>query len=133
MVVSTDEAALHAQIRKLSVKRITSPLVYDNLKNAVPNGLYDAAMGPMETHDRCAAPAHTYASVYDLLRPGSPRWPAHVCNAARSGHDISPYHAQSPWVMCHSCATCGLRYQHCPGHFGHVELAVPVFNPLVFP
>lgn len=41
-----------AQIRKLSVKRITSPLVYDNLKNAVPNGLYDAAMGPMETHDR---------------------------------------------------------------------------------
>lgn len=40
------------QIRKLSVKRITSPLVYDNLKNAVPNGLYDAAMGPMETNDR---------------------------------------------------------------------------------
>ncbi len=41
-----------AQIRKLSVKRITSPLVYDNLKTAVPNGLYDAAMGPMETNDR---------------------------------------------------------------------------------
>jgi hypothetical protein len=47
-----------SQIRKLSVKRITSPLVYDNLKNAVPNGLYDAAMGPMETHDRRAARAH---------------------------------------------------------------------------
>ena len=43
------------QIRKLSVKRITSPLVYDNLKNAIPNGLYDAAMGPMETQDRHAS------------------------------------------------------------------------------
>lgn len=30
------------------------------------------------------------------------------------------------------CATCGLGYFGCPGHFGHVELAVPVFNPTVF-
>ena len=21
---------------------------------------------------------------------------------------------------------------HCPGHFGHIELAVPVYNPLTF-
>ncbi|KAK9816421.1 hypothetical protein WJX72_000053 [[Myrmecia] bisecta] len=70
------------EIRKLSVKQIVSPIVYDNLKNAVPGGLYDAAMGPMEPHD--------------------------------------------------SCQSCGLRYQACPGHFGHVELAVPVYNPLVF-
>eukprot|EP00208_Stichococcus_sp_RCC1054_P004326 CAMPEP_0206143018 /NCGR_PEP_ID=MMETSP1473-20131121/19032_1 /ASSEMBLY_ACC=CAM_ASM_001109 /TAXON_ID=1461547 /ORGANISM="Stichococcus sp, Strain RCC1054" /LENGTH=1731 /DNA_ID=CAMNT_0053538243 /DNA_START=203 /DNA_END=5398 /DNA_ORIENTATION=- len=71
------------EVRDLSVKRITSPLVYDNLKNAVTNGLYDPALGPTEPHD--------------------------------------------------TCATCGLRSLHCPGHFGHVELAVPVFNPLVFP
>lgn len=64
MVLSSDEVACNAQIRKLSVKRITSPLVYDNLKNAVPNGLYDAAMGPMETHDRWAAFAHRYACAY---------------------------------------------------------------------
>lgn len=37
MVLSADELAFNVQIRKLSVKRITSPLVYDNLKNAVPN------------------------------------------------------------------------------------------------
>lgn len=61
MVLSADVLAFNAQIRKLSVKRITSPLVYDNLKNAVPNGLYDAAMGPMETHDRWAAFARRYA------------------------------------------------------------------------
>ena len=30
------------------------------------------------------------------------------------------------------CSTCGLLYTHCPGHFGHIELAVPVYNPLVF-
>jgi len=30
------------------------------------------------------------------------------------------------------CGTCGLKYRACPGHFGHIELAVPVYNPLVF-
>lgn len=29
------------------------------------------------------------------------------------------------------CATCGLGYNNCPGHFGHVELPVPVPNPLL--
>ncbi|KAF2401842.1 ribosomal polymerase B1 [Trichodelitschia bisporula] len=27
-----------------------------------------------------------------------------------------------------SCATCGENMQECPGHFGHIELAVPVFH-----
>ncbi|KAF2839315.1 DNA-directed RNA polymerase II subunit [Patellaria atrata CBS 101060] len=27
-----------------------------------------------------------------------------------------------------SCATCGEDMQECPGHFGHIELAVPVFH-----
>ena len=26
------------------------------------------------------------------------------------------------------CATCGLEYKYCPGHFGHTELAEPVFH-----
>ena len=38
------------QVRKLSVKQIVSPIVFDNLKNAVPGGLCDAALGPMEPH-----------------------------------------------------------------------------------
>ena len=29
------------------------------------------------------------------------------------------------------CPTCGLRKQSCPGHFGHIELAVPVHHPLL--
>ena len=28
------------------------------------------------------------------------------------------------------CATCRLTYFTCPGHFGHIELASPVFHPL---
>ena len=30
------------------------------------------------------------------------------------------------------CVTCGLSYSHCPGHMGHIELAVPVYHPLLF-
>ena len=30
------------------------------------------------------------------------------------------------------CATCGLGFFQCPGHFGHVDLAVPVYAPLTF-
>lgn len=26
------------------------------------------------------------------------------------------------------CGTCGEDMQECPGHFGHIELAVPVFH-----
>jgi DNA-directed RNA polymerase beta' subunit len=26
------------------------------------------------------------------------------------------------------CATCGLEYKNCPGHFGHTELAEPVYH-----
>jgi len=27
-----------------------------------------------------------------------------------------------------SCGSCGENMQECPGHFGHIELAVPVFH-----
>jgi DNA-directed RNA polymerase I subunit RPA1 len=30
------------------------------------------------------------------------------------------------------CATCALKPAHCPGHLGHIELAVPVYHPLLF-
>jgi len=30
------------------------------------------------------------------------------------------------------CDTCRLSDNHCPGHYGHIELALPVFNPLLF-
>uniref|UniRef100_A0A915EJW8 DNA-directed RNA polymerase subunit n=1 Tax=Ditylenchus dipsaci TaxID=166011 RepID=A0A915EJW8_9BILA len=31
-----------------------------------------------------------------------------------------------------NCETCGLKGLYCPGHFGHIPLTVPVFNPLLF-
>lgn len=31
----------------MSVKRIISPLIFDNLKAPLPQGLYDPAMGPL--------------------------------------------------------------------------------------
>lgn len=30
------------------------------------------------------------------------------------------------------CTTCGLDEKFCPGHQGHIELPVPVYNPLFF-
>jgi DNA-directed RNA polymerase beta' subunit len=30
------------------------------------------------------------------------------------------------------CPTCGLTYNECPGHIGHIELNVPVYNPTLF-
>lgn len=31
------------------------------------------------------------------------------------------------------CQTCGEGMSECPGHFGHIELARPVFHPGKFP
>jgi DNA-directed RNA polymerase beta' subunit len=30
------------------------------------------------------------------------------------------------------CATCQKAYDICPGHFGHIELPIPVYNPIKF-
>lgn len=30
------------------------------------------------------------------------------------------------------CSTCGLDDRFCPGHMGHIELPIPVYNPLFF-
>lgn len=70
------------QIRALSVKAITNPVIFDGLNHPVKGGLYDPALGPID----------------------------------RDG----------------KCGTCGLGSFQCPGHFGHVELPVPVFCPMTF-
>ena len=30
------------------------------------------------------------------------------------------------------CGTCAQNYIYCPGHFGHLELPLPVYHPLFF-
>jgi DNA-directed RNA polymerase I subunit RPA1 len=40
---------------------------------------------------------------------------------------LGPASAESP-----PCTTCALRYLACPGHFGHIELCVPLYHPLLF-
>lgn len=69
-------------VRKISVKRITNPVLFDGLNNAVADGLYDPALGPTDSKT--------------------------------------------------TCVTCKFPGGMCAGHFGHLELVVPVYNPLTF-
>lgn len=39
--------------------------------------------------------------------------------------------ALGPSEFRDSCFTCGLTAQHCPGHMGHIELALTLFNTVV--
>lgn len=75
-VLSDDE------IRRLSARQVSNPVVFDNLGHPVNGGLYDLALGA-------------------FLR--------------------------------NVCATCGLDEKFCPGHLGHIELPIPVYNPMFFP
>eukprot|EP01111_Echinosteliopsis_oligospora_P019554 TRINITY_DN9511_c0_g1_i1.p1 TRINITY_DN9511_c0_g1~~TRINITY_DN9511_c0_g1_i1.p1 ORF type:complete len:365 (+),score=119.76 TRINITY_DN9511_c0_g1_i1:169-1263(+) len=69
-------------IKKMSVKRITTAEPYDKLGNPVDGGPFYPVLGPLEDYEMCL--------------------------------------------------TCGLRGADCTGHFGHVELVVPVFHPISF-
>ena len=40
------------QVRKISVKQVVSPIIFDNLKTAVRGGLYDPDYGPMDPKER---------------------------------------------------------------------------------
>ena len=44
----TERPGRRAQARKLSVKRVTATEILDRQGNAVPDGLYDPAMGPTD-------------------------------------------------------------------------------------
>ncbi|KAI3972071.1 hypothetical protein MKX01_025639 [Papaver californicum] len=69
------------EVRNMSVKKVTCPILYDTLGKAFPNGLYDPAMGPLEDKGLCGS--------------------------------------------------CGQTSFQCSGHCGHIDLAVPVYNPLL--
>ncbi|KAF3442582.1 hypothetical protein FNV43_RR16498 [Rhamnella rubrinervis] len=40
--------------------------------------------------------------------------------------------AMGPLEEMTPCKTCGLRSVNCPGHCGHIDLILPVYNPLLF-
>lgn len=50
------------------------------------------------------------------------------------GHPISGglYDLSLGAFLKNLCATCGLDDRFCPGHMGHIELPIPVYNPLFF-
>lgn len=60
-------AWLRLQVRKISVKRIVAPMIFDNMKTAVRGGLYDPALGPMDPKARCVALLLAVAPVLGLL------------------------------------------------------------------
>ena len=36
-----------------------------------------------------------------------------------------------PWsIKAGLCTTCHLNDDHCPGHYGHIDLPLPVFHPM---
>ena len=46
----------------ISVKQITSPVLFDNLKNPVIGGLYDPALGPLNQHSTYSSYRTTFLS-----------------------------------------------------------------------
>lgn len=45
---------------------------------------------------------------------------------------VSMFRFQGP-VKSRVCTTCDANFNDCPGHFGYLKLALPVFNVGYFP
>ena len=43
----------------------------------------------------------------------------------------SPFLGVSPFDHKSVCPTCGMKVVQCPGHVGHIQLAVPLYNPFL--
>ncbi|RCI04863.1 hypothetical protein CU098_005024 [Rhizopus stolonifer] len=70
------------EIRKISVKQIVNPVLFDTLGHPTKGGLYDPALGPYQ--------------------------------------------------KTQICATCSQDHFNCPGHYGHIEVPIPAYNPMFF-
>lgn len=106
----------------MSAKRIVQPVIFDTLKNAVPGGLYDSALGPVDQQGRCVCVGRGFAGG---PRAVGYRVLGHMPKQLRLTPD--PKRPRAP-----RCGTCSLSYNMCPGHFGHIELPMPVYNPIIF-
>lgn len=57
-VTSLSFSYLHApDIRRMSVKQVVNPVLFDNLNNPNAGGLYDPAFGPLGKGDMCVCVA----------------------------------------------------------------------------
>lgn len=50
----------HEEVHAISVKHVSNPVLFDNLKNPVPGGLYDQTLGPLDRYG-------TYVRFYSWL------------------------------------------------------------------
>ena len=66
----------------------------------------------------------TSSATYDALRNALPRGLYDPLLGPTSSSSFDGNHA---------CVTCGQVQSLCPGHFGHIELCVPLMHPLFFP
>lgn len=88
------------EIRRLSVLKICSTITFDALGYPVSGGLYDKCLGLISFTSEFA---HKNNEIY-LLGPVSEKGDP--------------------------CGTCFQNVYQCPGHYGHIELPLPVINPV---
>jgi DNA-directed RNA polymerase I subunit RPA1 len=81
-------------VRRISVKQVSDPQLFDGLNNPTLGGLYDPAFGPLQRYDvLVAALPRTGLKFEEILTMGR---------------------------TSRSCHTCRLKGVDCPGHFGHI-------------
>lgn len=95
--------------RQQSVCEILYPDTYDEQQRPKFNGLLDPRMGVV-SHTRVKDAFSRYRAPVPVYQCGT-----------------HAYAASAGWNGC-SCHTCAGNMQECPGHFGHIELAKPVFH-----
>ncbi|KAK6016335.1 RNA polymerase Rpb1, domain 2, partial [Ostertagia ostertagi] len=131
------------EIEKLSVLRITQTRSFDEVGHAIRGGLYDPALGPTEPRDRCET-----CHQYEVHCPGKDYFTCSV----RTHRKSSFSHAFNVANILSSCIRPRF-YLNCigscrqerklrtanfhvetpfTGHFGHIRLDVPVFNPILY-
>lgn len=89
-------------VKELSVAKIITPLVFDQLGHALPGGLYDPKMGKYHV----------------------------MVNICRLKLKKNYFFYTGPFAISSDpCATC-YRTLNCNGHMGHIELSMLVYNPI---
>lgn len=67
------------------MKKIISPIIFDNSKTPVEGGLYDTGLGPLDPRERCVSVCVELPSQADLAM----RTVSIACHAPAPGHSVS--------------------------------------------